>query len=239
MNANVVDQAVLIQHRGVYDNGYLFQCAQRFEGRFAVVGMVDVSDPGASDALDGLADQGAVGVRLAPTDRSPGDDPLAVWRKASRLGLVVSSLGNVEEFASDEFAALVRELPNLTIVVEHLAGVGTDAQPPYADFERAMRLAANPNVFLKVGGLGEISERPATLSPDFRFDHTPPLIEMARDAFGVQRMTWGSDYPPVSGREGYANALRGVMEHPAFAGGDDLAWVMGETARRVFRLSAE
>ena len=41
----------------------------------------------------------------------------------------------------------------------------------------------------------------------------PPVFEMAKDAFGVERMMWGSDFPPAAGREGYGNALRGVMEH--------------------------
>ena len=66
------------------------------------------------------------------------------------------------------------------------------------------------------------------------FDHVPPLFEMARDAFGVKRMMWGSDFPPSAAREGYANTLRGVMNHPAFAGGDDIEWVMGRTAERTW-----
>ena len=239
MNANVVERAVLIQHRGTYDNGYLFECAQRFPGRFAVVAMVDVSSADAPGALEAWSEEGAVGVRLTPTERSPGPDPLSIWRKAAELGLVVSSIGGVDEFASDEFRALVAELPQLTIVVEHLAGVGQGSRPPYTAFEKALRLADHPNVYLKVGGLGEISERPPTLSSDFRFDYSPPLIEMARAAFGPQRMMWGSDYPPVSGREGYRNALRGVLEHPAFRSDDDREWVMGKTAMRVFRFDGE
>ena len=50
----------------------------------------------------------------------------------------------------------------------------------------------------------------------------------------MQRMMWGSDFPPSAGREGYANTLRGVLEHPAFADGDDIEWVMGKTAARVW-----
>jgi predicted TIM-barrel fold metal-dependent hydrolase len=48
-------------------------------------------------------------------------------------------------------------------------------------------------------------------------------------------MMWGSDYPPVSNREGYRNALRGVMNHPALASGEDREWVLGKTALGVFR----
>ena len=34
------------------------------------------------------------------------------------------------------------------------------------------------------------------------------MFEMTKDAFGVGRMMWGSDFPPAAGREGYGNALR-------------------------------
>lgn len=235
MNVNSVDKAVLIQHGGTYDNRYLFECVERFPDRFAVVVMVDTSDQEAPQALEKWAALGAVGVRLGPTVRSTGPDPLAIWRKAEELGLVVSSLGDVEEFASDDFNRLVGDLPNLPIVIEHLAGVRQGAQPPYATFKRALALARHPNTYIKVGGLGEISVRPPVLQPHFAFDDAPPLIEMTGDAFGPRRMMWGSDFPPVSGREGYRNALNGVAEHPAFKSGEDREWVMGKTALSVFR----
>ena len=240
MNTNSVDKAVLTQHGGTYDNTYLLECARRFPGRFVVVAMVDHTRPDAPQTLEKWAAEGVVGVRLPPGARSPGDDPLAIWRKASELGLLVSSLGGLERldgFASDEFSALVGQFPDMPIIVEHLAGVGPGAQPPYAQFKKAMALANYPNTYLKVGGLGEISTRPPVLRPEFRFDDTPPLIEMAYDAFGPRRMMWGSDYPPVSGREGYRNALHGIINYPAFARDVDREWVMGRTAAGVFQFS--
>jgi L-fuconolactonase len=161
---------------------------------------------------------------------------LAIWRKAAGLGLVVSSLGNVAGFASQEFEKIVAEFPDMPIIIEHLAGVGQGAKPPYADYKKALALSRYPNTYIKVGGLGEVSTRPPVLEPAFRFDDTPPLIEMAYDAFGPRRMMWGSDYPPVSGREGYRNALQGVANHPALRDPEDRAWVMGKTALSVFWL---
>ena len=51
-------------------------------------------------------------------------------------------------------------------------------------------------------------------------------------------MMWGSDYPPVSNREGYRNALHGVMEHPGFGTEDEKEWVMGKTALGLFRFGS-
>ena len=237
MNANGVEKAALIQHRGTFDNSYLFECANRFPGRFVVVVIVDASSAGGPSALERWAALGAAGVRLSPSVRSPGADPLAIWRKASELGLVVSSLGDVAEFASDDFDNLVSELSELPIIIEHLAGVKQGAEPPYTTYKKALALSRYPNTYIKVGGLGEISARPPVLKAGFSFDYTPPLIEMAYDAFGARRMMWGSDYPPVSGREGYRNALRGVQEHPALSRKEDNEWVMGRTASNVFKFS--
>ena len=237
MDANGVDKAVLIQHNGAFDNSYLFECSARYLERLAVVAMVDVSQPDAPDTLEQWAKEGAVGVRLWPTWRSPGADPLAIWLKASELGLVVSCLGELEDFASDEFSDLVAQLPDLTIVVEHLAGVGQAGEgPPYSSYHKALKLASYPNTYIKIPGLGEINPRPPVLHREFGFDHTPPVIEMALEAFGPQRSMWGSDFPPSAGREGYRNALLGVVDHHALADESEREWIMGKTARQVFKL---
>ena len=144
MNVNGVDKGALIQHRGTYDSGYLLECARRFPGRFAVVAMVDSARDDAPEQLQRWADEGAVGVRLAPLERSSSADPLAVWRKAAELGLVVSSLGDVAGFASQEFENAVAEFADMPVVIEHLAGVGQGAKPPYSDFKKALALSKYP-----------------------------------------------------------------------------------------------
>ena len=53
--------------------------------------------------------------------------------------------------ASDDFAALVSELPDLPIVIEHLAGATQAEQPPYAAFKKALALANMANTYIKVG----------------------------------------------------------------------------------------
>jgi predicted TIM-barrel fold metal-dependent hydrolase len=39
---------------------------------------------------------------------------------------------------------------------------------------------------------------------------------MTYEAFGASRIMWGSDFPPVAGREGYRNALQSPMDHIPF-----------------------
>src|SRR5919202_3662793 len=117
MDRNGVDQAVLIQMRGQTDNSYQAECVRSFPGRFASVGIVDTQRPYAEQALERLAESGATGVRFHLPHRPPGDDPLALWRAAARLGLAVSCGGNSELFAAPEFEQAIQAAPELPIVV--------------------------------------------------------------------------------------------------------------------------
>ena len=234
MNQESVDGAVLIQHGGTYDNDYLFEVAGKRQGRFKVVVMLDPVDPNPLSTLEKLAEQGAAGVRLGPDVRFDAlPDDTEFWRKTGELGLVVSSQGSDKSVGSASFKKILDDCPDTQIVIEHLAGVGFN-EAPYTDYKSALECAERPNTTIKVPGLGEITRRPPVLLPDFRFDDIPPLFEMAYEAFGADRMMWGSDFPPSAGREGYANTLDGVRNHPAFSSGDDVDWVLGKTAARVW-----
>jgi L-fuconolactonase len=237
MNANGVEKATLVQVRGQFDNRYLMKCVRRFPGRFSAVAIVDTERPDAPQTLEGWVREGAEGVRLAPTTRSPGNDPLAIWRKAAELGIPVSSLGNPQGFTSAQFEEVVKELPTLPIIIEHLGGIGRDEAAPYPTFRKILALARYPNTHIKVHGLGEICARPIPFPQPMRFPTVPPLMQMAYDAFGASRIMWGSDFPPVAGREGYRNALQWTMEHIPFRSDGDKEWIFGKTALSLFKFA--
>jgi L-fuconolactonase len=236
MDQNSVNHAVLIQYRGQFNNSYQAECLRRFPGRFVSVVIVDTGSPQAIGELERLAGQGAQGVRLQPDTRSPGSDPLAIWRQAEALGLVVSCGGSNADFIADEFARLVQAAPNLPIIIEHLGADNrpTGETPPYPLRQKIFDLARFPNLYLKIHGLGEICERTTPVAEPFPFkqDHLP-ILEMAYRAFGPNRMMWGSDYPPVSGREGYRNALRWMMDQ--FDDEEERRLIFGGTALRLFK----
>ena len=137
----------------------------RFPGRLSVVCRVDVDDPAAPDILSSLHAAGAETVRLRNFHRSPGNDPLAIWRTAAELGMSVSVGGPAEHFAATEFSELVAALPNLNVIIEHLAGMGIHATGtpvmPHDDvFRQALTLSRFPNTVIKMHGIGEISDPP-------------------------------------------------------------------------------
>jgi L-fuconolactonase len=238
MDRNDVECAVLVQYMGQFNNEYQFECMRRFPGRFAPVVLVDSRSHSATDELERLTEKGARGVRLRPNTRSPGNEPLAIWRKANELGLPVSCGGANTEFASEEFANLVQTFPHLPIILEHLGSVSTpdDENAPYNIRRKVFTLSRFSNVYIKIHGLGEFCRRTSPVSEPFPFEvPIPPLLEMVYEAFGPERMMWGSDYPPVSGREGYHNALRFTMDQLKSKSESEKEMIFGGLARKLFR----
>jgi L-fuconolactonase len=232
-----VARAVLIQLLGEYDNAYQQTMARRHPDRLASVVAVDARDPRAPDTLSLLAEEGAAGLRLRPTDRSPGADPLAIWRAAERLGLAVSCVGRPGHLASAEFSGLLAELPRLTVVIEHLGGAAGLARDEQArELRRAVfGLARFPGIYIKVPGLGEFAERAAASADGDPFLRpVPPYLGEALGAFGPRRLMWGSDYPPVSAREGYGNALRLCQAEFADLAASQRELIFGGAAAAVF-----
>jgi L-fuconolactonase len=237
MDANGVRQAVLTQVLGETNNSYLFDCCRRFPGRFSVIVWVDVRRDDAGDELIKLSEAGAAGLRLSAIDRGTGKDPLTLWRTAAGLGLPVTVRGEPTHFLASSFVALVEELPDLRIVIEHL---GTCKVPHTDNAHHALQaevfdLARFPNIYMKVSGLGEFCERAGPPYGAFPFQRPiPRLLPLAYQTFGPSRLIWGSDFPLVAAREGYSNALRLSMEEFAAIDESSVSLIFGETAQRVF-----
>ena len=103
-----------------------------------------------------------------------------------------------------EVSALADAVPELAIVLDHLGqpAVGTVADPlrPHATWLRELRrLAAHPQVAVKLSGL------PAEAGGPWSPAQVAPFLDAAAEAFGPDRLLWGSDWPvsSVSGRHGY------------------------------------
>jgi L-fuconolactonase len=238
MDRNGVELAALIQINGQTDNSYQTECVRRYPDRLRSVVLVDAARPDAPAELERLVAAGATGVRLRPDLRSPGDDPLAIWRKAAELGITVSCGGSREAFADDAFAAVFDACPTLPIVIEHLGGLKWSDVDPAGPRPRMFELARFPNAYVKIHGLGEFSQRAMPVREPFPFvEPIAPLVELAYEAFGPDRMMWGSDYPPVSMREGYGNALRFTLERLADKPEEERASIFGGVAARLFGFS--
>jgi L-fuconolactonase len=86
--------------------------------------------------------------------------------------------------------ALAKKVPNLTLVIDHMA------KPPIKDrvmgdwAEQFAAAAEHPNVHVKVSGLNTAADWERWTAADIK-----PYIDFAREKFGAGRMMFGSDWP--------------------------------------------
>ena len=89
---------------------------------------------------------------------------------------------------------LARAVPDLRVVLDHLGkpGVGTASAPlkPSALWRGGIdALAQHPLVHCKLSGL------PAEAGGDWSAEQMAPFLDAAVEAFGAERLMWGSDWP--------------------------------------------
>ena len=129
--------------------------------------------------------------------------------------------------------AVARDLPELTVVLHHLA------RPPIASGDLAtwgralLALAELPNVVAKVSGLVTEAEWHTWSIDDLRHP-----VELAVDAFGAERLMLGSDWPRCLLAGSYGDAIDSVRYLVADLSAHEQAQIDGLTAARVYHLTA-
>lgn len=154
-----------------------------------------------------------------------------------------------------EIARLAGAIPDLRIVLDHLGkpDIGT-ADAPHAPTPEWVRdlaeLARHPNAFCKLSGL------PAEAGGSWSREQIEPFLDAAADAFGDERMMWGSDWPvsvigpaepdypyaPADGSDTYQPTARtrwaDAVATWAGARGHDVDAIMRGNAEKFYRVGA-
>jgi len=106
---------------------------------------------------------------------------------------------------------LVKKLPHLRIIIDHLAGVVVDGKAPPADWLKNMRsLAQRLNIYCKLSGLVEGTGRSDGSAPrDVEFYR--PVLDALRERFGPERLIYASNWP-VSERFAPLATVQGIVE---------------------------
>jgi L-fuconolactonase len=204
-----------------------------------VVGWVDLTAPDVAGRLAGLAaapgGDRLVGVRHL-VQAEP--DPRWLCRPDVRRGLAAVAAADLAYdllVVPQQLPAAVetvRALPQLRFVLDHLAKppVATGALDPWAG--RLRELAAAPNVTAKLSGLVTEATWGGWTVADLR-----PYAAVAVEAFGADRLMYGSDWPVcLLAATGYRQVLSAAEELTAGLSAAERAAVFGRTARRVYRL---
>ena len=233
MKVNGVSRTVIIQViHYKYDNRYLADVLKQYPGTFQGVCRVDPLDAAAPDHLSSLTEQGFRGVRLSPSGDASGDwfrGPLMppLWKRSSDLKVPMTVLAPIGRMP--DVAALLEKLPDLTVVIDHMADCPIDRP---AELEKLIALRRYPKVFVKISHTWSISKQ------DYPWRDAQEYVKRLYDSFGPQRLMWATDWPIVEGHSTYARALSVVRDDMPFLNADDKQWILSKTIERVWPFPA-
>ena len=124
--------------------------------------------------------------------------------------------------------------PDTAIVIDHL-GLQQPFEPPppaqpFADLENVLKLAAHPNVAIKITGACTLSREAFPFS-----DIWDPLARIF-DAFGIDRCMWGTDWTRAVGLLTYQQGVDAFRSSDRLSDSDKRT-LMGGALQRVYRWS--
>ncbi len=204
-----------------------------------VVGWTDLTSPAVRDDLARLAG-GPHGGWLAGIRHLVQSEPDPDWlrrpdvirglRAVAAAGLVYDLVIMPHQLPAATYAAAA--VPELTLVLDHVAKpriAGGDLGP----WAAAVReLAALPNTACKLSGM--VTEAPRG-TPTEAF---AAVADVVLDAFGADRVMFGSDWPVCLLAADYAGVMALARSLTAGLSAAEREAVFGATAARVYRLGA-
>jgi L-fuconolactonase len=232
-----IDGTVLVQTvNTIADTDSMLAVAAAEPWVRGVVGWVPLDDPVATArALDARDAPALCGVRHL-IHRDPDPDWLlrpvvmAGLREVARRGLTFDVVAVFPDHLRHT-PAIADALPDLTLVIDHLA------KPPYrvpgwqAWCDQISAAARRPNVVAKVSGLTTAA------GPGWTGEELWPALEVALEAFGADRLLFGSDWPVCLLASSYAAHLEALERLIGGLAADEREAIMGGTATRAYRLA--
>ena len=151
----------------------------------------------------------------------------AGWRCSERAGLCFDLILRWHQLPLAE--AIAGDLPDVRFVLDHLGNPPLGA-PELLLWERSIRsLATHPNTSAKLSGIAGALGR-----SDWTGDMCRGAIDVALDAFGPERLMYGSDWPVVELVGGSARWQQAVAAIVAELSPDERGAIYGATAASVY-----
>jgi L-fuconolactonase len=233
MDAAGVAKAAVVHSSTTYgfDNSYVVDGCNQYKDRLVAVGSVDMLDPEVCSVITRWAGQGLAGLRIftggstKDFDPSELDDPRSfkAWDLLGEIGIPMCI--QTGPIGLPQVTMLAKKFPKVKIILDHLGRPEVQDGPPYAEAASLFALADQPNVYLKLTPriFGDVKKGKASAETFF-----PKVVQ----AFGAQRLAWGSNFPTSPGAlsEILATAQAGL----ASLAEEDRSWIFGKTALALY-----
>ncbi len=198
--------------------------------KFSGVCRVDPTSPRAAAELDHWVAEGFHGVRLSPAAGTAGDwindrpQMDRIWKRAAELKIPMCVLCPVVRIPNVE-KVIARHADSLDVCIDHMADCPIDRPD---ELKKLLALARYPRVYVKLSHLWSLSKQ------DYPYRDTHDQVRRLYDAFGPERLMWGTDWPGVEEYCGYARALALYRDEIKFFTDDDRKWILGATALKLW-----
>jgi L-fuconolactonase len=233
-----LDGSIAVQARQVTEEtDFLLSLAEKHPRVLGVVGWIPLCSPDVSRYLDQYASHPKiVGFRHVIQDE-PDDDFIlrpdfqAGIRELGRYSLCYDVL--IFEKHLPQTIAFVDQHPQVPMVLDHVAKPQIRADECSAAWAKHIRqLAEREHVSCKLSGL--VTEVRGGLwdAPMLR-----PYFDTVLEAFGPQRLMFGSDWPVCLMRSSHRQWVETVTSWITPLSADEQAAIMGGTAARVYGLA--
>lgn len=193
------------------DNQWILDLAEREKSIIGFVGNLDLADTQCSSHLARFAKNKIFrGIRARgglSQFETARDVILQSAKTLAEHGLELDLNGAPASL--QQIGAVLREVPELTVVINHLGSPGDpkNLKPDWKDTIR--KVAAEKNVFMKVSALVEQVKGPAGEAPR-EVEYYLPILDHLWDCFGPDRLIYGSNWP-VSDRGAPYDIVFGIV----------------------------
>lgn len=209
-----VNYAIVVEaSKRIKDNDWLIKIVNESDNMLALIGNLDPRHPNFRTDLERLAlHEKFRGIRIR--QESPVDiaDPKVVEALGflNKLHLVLE-LGENQGSTAD-IIALARKYPKMNIIMNHLAAGRLQNGNIVPDdwTERLTNLSRESNIYCKISMIYYLSgENPAPVN----IKYYEPLIDPILDAFGPNRLLFGSNWTLSEMRGSYKDMIRMLDEY--------------------------
>ncbi len=234
----VVGTVVVEASGWVEDNQWVLDLAEREP---FLVGLVGHLDPGTPD-FPALVQRFAKnelfrGIRIGSGALAAGlaqDRFRADLRRLADLDLELDVNGGPAMLP--DIARLGVAAPGLRVVINHVANLRIDGKTPEAAWQDGMRraAAASTGIYCKVSALVEGAAPPGEKAPA-ALDFYRPVLDTIWQAFGEDRLVYGSNWPVSDRAAPYGVVQRLVSDYFAEKGAGVLRKVLRENSRAAYK----
>ena len=232
----VTGTVVVEASRWVEDNQWILDLAVNEPFIVGFVGNLDPKDDAFSDNLNRFSANPLFrGIRLGGGHLQSLDDTTFVENieKLAEKDLTIDLLINPD--ALKLVPAMVEHSSTMRVVINHIAGVRVDGNPPDTSWVTSIQeVARYPNVYCKVSGLVEHTRQ--TPAPEDVTYYTS-TIDVLWNAFGEDRLIYGSNWPVSERFAEYKVVQKIVNDYFSAKGDESVAKYFWQNAKTAYQLS--